>query len=147
MLNAENNRNNYILIAEDNPADIVLYQTAFKAIDAPNRLFFALNGELAFELLKKDKEIPFIIISDINMPKMNGIELKEKIEGDYELKIKSIPFVFITSSATTEEIVQAYELAAQGYFLKPMEYNQLELILRRIISYWSEAQLPKVISL
>ncbi len=147
MLNDENNRKNYILIAEDNQDDIMLYQTAFNAMNIENKIVFAFNGAQALKQLKENPEVPFIIISDINMPLINGIELKEKIEKDTELKVKSVPFIFMTSSASPEEIYSAYELSAQGYFLKPMDYPSFEAIIRRIFEYWSEAQMPRVPSL
>ncbi|MEX0965854.1 MAG: response regulator [Bacteroidia bacterium] len=94
------------------------------------------NPEELLKYLKDTKETIFLIISDMDMPEMNGLELKKAIDQDEELKIKSIPFIFSSTSATKEEVFQAYQYGVQGYFEKPMRSEEMAEMLDRIIKYW-----------
>lgn len=134
----------YILIAEDNPADQELLRIAFTDMGLQESIVIVNNGEEVLYYLRTFQTIPFIIISDINMPKKNGLELLKEIYLDINLRIKSIPFVFFTSSATKNEINGAYLLTAQGYFQKPMNFSSFADILKKIIDYWSTSQLPRI---
>jgi response regulator RpfG family c-di-GMP phosphodiesterase len=90
----------------------------------------------AFNYLKVCNEDIFLIISDLHMPGMNGIELKEKIDNDPDTKLKSIPFVFATTAPVKEGIIEAYKHNIQGFFKKPVDLNELKSVISVIVRYW-----------
>jgi CheY-like chemotaxis protein len=136
------NTHEYILIAEDDPGDCELFRLALEELKIKNRVVIVKNGVEALHILRSTAKGPFIIISDINMPRMNGLELLKEIYSDVSLRIKSIPFIFLTSSASHEEISAAYLLSAQGYFQKPMNYEELKHIFHVVINYWNASRMP-----
>jgi response regulator RpfG family c-di-GMP phosphodiesterase len=91
----------------------------------------------ALDYLKNSKEDIFLIISDLHMPGMSGLELKEKIDTDPDMKLKSVPFVFATTAPTREGIIQAYKHNVQGFFKKPVDLNELKSTISIIIRYWT----------
>ena len=100
-------QNGPIIIVEDDPDDIEIYETIFDELGLKNRLLFFMNAALALDYLKKMEVSPFLIICDINMPTMHGLALREIITEDQELCKKSIPFVFMSTSASKNEIEMA----------------------------------------
>lgn len=133
---------NLILIIEDDQEDCELIQLGLKAIGVENEQKLFSNGEEALHYLKSAPESPFLIISDINMPRLNGLELKKKINSDDELRKKGIPFVFLSTSDTKKEVSEAYEMMAQGYFKKPATFDGIKEVLRTITNYWKTARQP-----
>src|SRR5438093_7480556 len=83
-----------IMLVEDSEATIRLFEIAIQELEIPNQLIVCNNGEEALKYLKSKIEMPFVIISDQDMPKMTGIELKQEIEKDEILRMLGIPFVF-----------------------------------------------------
>ena len=132
-----------ILYIEDSKSDQKLFEMALFELDVPNEVVIAEDGASALKYLRTTLLQTFLIISDINMPGMNGIEMKEEIEKDTELKKKSIPFIFMSSSGTAEEIEQAYLLGVQGYFVKPTSLEELIETLGMVINYWKTCKHPK----
>jgi CheY-like chemotaxis protein len=96
----------------------------------------------AIEYLKSTKDEIFLIISDMNMPKISGLEFKKAIDTDSILKKKSIPFIFTTSAASKAEITEAYDYRVQGYFKKPETIEEQAETLDIIIRYWIISQHP-----
>lgn len=94
------------------------------------------------QFLRTTHEKPFLILCDINMPVMNGLELRRKIDEDDFLRRKSIPFVFFTTYAVPQEVSQAYELTVQGFFEKGNNLKQLTDTLRLILEYWTVCRHP-----
>jgi CheY-like chemotaxis protein len=134
-----------IIIVEDDRDDQAILEMAFNKLDLPNKLLLFNNGEEALKYLQNPlNPIPFIIFSDINMPRMNGIELLQEIQDDPILKAKAIPFVFLSSSSSQEDIKKAYFYSAQGYFEKPVAYKEVLMNLELIIKYWTRCLHPKV---
>src|SRR5438552_16099459 len=105
-----------ILIVEDNPAERYLLQYSFKEAQIKNEIVFANDGIHAYEMLINDGFKPFMIIADINMPRMDGLELKKKL--DEHGQFTTIPFIFMTHSIDESEVIAAYSLRIQGYFEK-----------------------------
>jgi CheY-like chemotaxis protein len=85
---------------------------------------------------------PFLILSDINMPRLNGFELKRIVQTDVDLARKSIPFVFFSTNANKKSVDSAFEMAVQGYFVKPGNYDSLKSTIRSIIEYWKSSYSP-----
>jgi CheY-like chemotaxis protein len=125
-----------IVIVEDDKDDQEVYADAIREMGIPNEFRFFDDGTEAFNYLLKTEEQPFIIISDINMPKMSGLEFKKKIQSDTYLSAKGIPFVFISTDASNTAVRHAHALSVQGYFQKPNSLVQFKEILRSIFTYW-----------
>src|SRR5687767_14431333 len=103
-----------IVIIEDDADDQEVYAECFKALGIPNEIRFFKNGKEGLEYLNLTEEHPLIIISDINMPEMTGLELKKHIQEDPYLCTKGIPFVFISTNASRVSVRHAYALSVQG---------------------------------
>jgi CheY-like chemotaxis protein len=130
-------QNGPIILVEDDPDDIEIYEMIFDEFGLKNRLMVFGNPVLALEYLKKMNESPFLIICDINLPSMHGLAMREIISADEELCKKSIPFIFITTSASKNEVELAYEETVQGYFVKSDTYAGFKHQLRSILDYWT----------
>jgi CheY-like chemotaxis protein len=74
---------------------------------------------------------------------LSGLELLEKINADYKLKMKAIPFIFLSNSNSAKDVEQAYALGAQGYYVKPLLLDELSEIFKGIVNYWKMAQIPQ----
>ncbi|MDB5280669.1 MAG: response regulator [Ferruginibacter sp.] len=137
------NKNGPIVIIEDDPDDQDFLQTVFSELNIPNRLILFSEAKAALEFFNASKEIFFLIISDINMPKMSGFELRDKVHSSDELRLRCIPYIFLSTSFDPQTIVDAYSRSIQGYFTKPNSYEDLKHQIATIVAYWSNAQLPQ----
>ncbi|MGM0480288.1 MAG: response regulator [Bacteroidota bacterium] len=90
----------------------------------------------ALDHLKHNADDIFLIISDMNMPEMSGMEFKKTIDEDAFLRQKSIPFIFTTSEVVLEEVTEAYEYRVQGFFKKPETIEEQASMLEKIVQYW-----------
>lgn len=132
-----------IVIVEDDKDDQELFQDIFKEIGIQNELLFFVRCSEAYHYLKTMPEQPFIIISDVNLPEQNGMEFKRNIDEDPELRQKSIPFVFLSTSVEKKLVDTAYkEMTVQGFFQKKPNYGELKSVLRMIVEYWKECRHP-----
>lgn len=125
-----------IIIVEDDVDDQELYAIAIEALGIPNDLHFFNTGKQALEYLLQTEEQPFIILSDINMPEMSGLELKKQIQDDPYLCTKGIPFIFISTNASKVSVRHAHALSVQGYFQKPSNIEAIQTMLRILFDYW-----------
>ena len=137
-----NKKQQPIIIIEDDQDDCDLISNAFHDIGVSNEIKFFPNGLEALHYLQVTSERPYLILSDVNMPLMNGFDLKQQIVNNPELKKKAIPFVFFSTSARQSEVGKAYDMMAQGYFLKSHNYNALKMQIKTIIDYWSLCKHP-----
>ena len=126
-----------IIIVEDDSDDQEIYTEAIRDLGIPNEMRFFEGGEPALNYLITTDEQPLIILSDVNMPAMNGLEFKEKIQSDDYLRTKGIPFVFISTNASAAAVRKAHELSVQGYFEKPSNMNEIKSMLRILFEYWA----------
>jgi CheY-like chemotaxis protein len=131
-----------ILLIDDNKAEMRLLQEAFNATGFPRPLKTFIDPMAAFDYIVTNTKHIFIILCDINMPKLTGPELLDKINHHEDLKLAAIPFLFITNSAQESDIIRCYKLGAQGYFQKPYEPDQMTLLFRLIVNYWTAAFIP-----
>lgn len=131
-----------ILIIDDDADDRDLMKEIIQELDVNNRVRFFENGKEALDYLVVMQEQPFIILCDVNMPLMNGIELRQRINENEVLHKKSIPFVFFTTAATEDAVSKAYEMSVQGYFQKPVDYKQMRRLLELTLEYWFQCKHP-----
>jgi CheY-like chemotaxis protein len=125
-----------LVLVEDDGDDQELIISTLRDLGLPNEVKVFRNGEEALDYLYQVKESPFLILSDINMPKMDGIAFKKRIDGCEVLKPKCIPFIFI-STAPAPFLKQICELNIQGFFEKGNSLSQLRETLQVILKYWS----------
>ncbi len=131
-----------IIVIDDDPEDHLIMDEIFRHLNYPNKVIFFSDGNAAVEFLNATHEVPFLILSDINMPGMNGFEIREKICRTGRHDAKGIPYLFFTTSADQRAVRQAYEMSAQGFFIKPATMTELEQTLKKIIEYWRECCAP-----
>jgi len=125
-----------IIIVDDDTDDQEIYAEAIKALNIPNEIKFFDAGKDTLDYLYATNEQPFIILSDINMPAMTGLQFKEKIQQDDFLRCKGIPFVFISTNASAGAVRKAHELSVQGYFQKPNSMEDIKSMLKTLFEYW-----------
>ena len=130
-----------ILIVEDNPADRQLIKMAFEQAKIENEIVMAESGEEALQILRQKNFKPFIIISDVKMPGMNGFELKKALDNDLILKAKSVPFIFMSSSVLEKDVNEAFDSHAQGYFPK-QDFEDQTKVIDLIARYWKASEHP-----
>jgi CheY-like chemotaxis protein len=132
-----------ILIIEDDKDDQEILQEAFTELDVRNKLIFFDTTKQAFDFLKTTSEKPFLILSDVNLPQQTGVEFKREVDRDPQLRKKSIPFVFFSTSIEKHAVDTAYkELTIQGFFQKSNNYQELKNVLSLIVEYWKVCQHP-----
>lgn len=133
-----------LLLIENDPGDIHLFKLAAKELGFDNQIKIAHDGSEALEYIKdvKSSSDLFMILCDMNMPLMTGMELKREIEKTSRMHRKAIPFVFLSTSATIEFVEEAYELGAQGCFKKGTNYQDYIDTLQIIIKYWDLCEHP-----
>ncbi|MBC3538129.1 response regulator [Rufibacter sediminis] len=130
-----------ILLVEDDEVDIMNVQRAFKKNNITNPLHIANNGLEALEKLRSNSfPMPPIIILDINMPKMNGIEFLQELRKDPELNRISV-FVMTTSNEDSDKI-NAYNLNVAGYILKPLSFEKFITSVATLNRYWKLCERP-----
>lgn len=136
-----------ILLVEDNPGDIDLVREALDANKMTNNLYVAEDGEKAFRFLMRQGEFknapkPDLILLDLNLPKKDGRELLGDIKNNDDLK--SIPVVILTSSKAEEDIAKSYQLHANCYITKPLDFKRFHEIVGSIKQFWfGIVELPK----
>jgi CheY-like chemotaxis protein len=131
-----------IIIIEDDLDDQEILGDIFKKLNYKNEILFFNDGEEAFAYLSQPDIFPFLILSDINMPKLNGMQLRDKIQCHEELKMKSIPFIFFTTAANKTAVAEAYYKSVQGFFQKPTTLEDLERVIKLMVDYWKECISP-----
>jgi CheY-like chemotaxis protein len=131
-----------ILLVDDEKVEHLLLQEALKRLGTTVDIVYYNSATAALEYLNKTEDSIFLIMSDISMPKMNGLDFKRAIDKEENLRAKVVPFIFMTSAATKEQIEEAYEYRLQGYFLKPMDINEMARRLSIIINYWNISMRP-----
>jgi len=126
-----------ILIIENDADDREIMQDILRELRVKNKLYFFKSCQEVIDFLAATADDPFLVISDINLPGMSGIQLRQYINDHPELRKKSIPFVFLTTGTARETVDQAYEMMVQGYFEKPDNIRELREILKLILDYWN----------
>lgn len=131
-----------ILYIDDDADDQYLFKNAITSLGINRRIISFSNGAEALHYLESQKIHPFIIFCDVNMPKMDGFQLRKKISENKELSLNCVPFIFYSTNADRRFVNQAYELTVQGYFKKPSDNEKIKEQLKKIIDYWSECRHP-----
>ena len=130
-----------ILLAEDDRVDAMTVERALRDLNVTNRLIQVINGEEALEYLRGEgNQQPCVILLDLNMPKMNGIEFLKIVKADEESK--QIPVVVLTTSKNEQDKIDSFKLSVAGYIAKPADYKKFVEAMRTIDMYWTLSELP-----
>ena len=137
-----------ILLVEDNPTDLELALRVFKKHRIANRIEVARDGEEALDFLfgegahagRGSIQIPKVILLDLKLPKIGGIEVLRRIKGDP--RTRTIPIVVLTSSREEKDLLESYQLGVNSYIVKPVDFDQFSDCLRDIGMYWLLSNAP-----
>ncbi|RYY83986.1 MAG: response regulator [Chitinophagaceae bacterium] len=136
------NNSGPVIVIEDDVDDQEILTTVFKELGYPNEIRFFTDGYLALDYLNQTEIVPFLILSDINMPKLDGFELRNKIKMDARLQLKCIPYLFFTTASSQRAVIDAYSASAQGFFVKQNSYGELKETVDIIMRYWTKCSSP-----
>jgi len=136
------NKGGPVIIIEDDADDQDVLTEIFKKLNYPNKILFFFDGEEALDFINTSSDSPFLILSDIYMPKLNGFALREKLKMDAKLSIKCIPYLFFSSALNQKSVIDAYSLSVQGFFVKQNSMLELEKTIFAIMEYWRRCAAP-----
>jgi len=130
-----------ILLVEDDSVDAMTVKRIFTELKAKNQLVHVVDGEEALKYLRDGKnKKPCVILLDLNMPKMNGIELLRILKADDDFR--SIPVIVLTTSREDQDKIESFKLGIAGYILKTVDYKRFATIMEVMDMYWSLSELP-----
>jgi DNA-binding NarL/FixJ family response regulator len=131
-----------IIILDDDADDHAIIRMICTNIGVCSSITSFFEAQHLIDFLKTSKEDPFMILCDINMPMVNGFQLREELWKDVALRRKTTPFIFFSTSASKALVERAFELSVQGFFLKGNNLQQMEKRLKIIFEYWMESKTP-----
>jgi CheY-like chemotaxis protein len=135
-----------VLLVEDDPGDIVLIQEAFEFNKVHNNLNIVHDGEQAIAFLRREGEYadatrPDLVLLDLNLPRKDGREVLQEVKSDEDLR--TIPIVVLTTSEAEEDVLRSYQLHANAYVTKPVDFDRFVSIVRQIDEFFvSVVRLP-----
>lgn len=132
-------------MVDDDEEDHDIMKSACEILGVSDSLKFFFDGHALISHLRTVKSPPFMILCDINMPHIDGLDLREVIWNDPQLKSISIPFVFFSTAASPSQIRKAYDLTVQGFFLKGNSMAETVRKLQLILDYWKECKHPNAL--
>ena len=128
-----------ILLIEDDAIEVMKFNRVLSTLKMNHKIIEANNGEEALTILKEKEIIPDIIILDLNMPRINGIEFLQILKSDDYLKY--IPSIILTTSNNHKDVMECYKIGIAGYVLKPLKYDDYVERIRKMLEYWSTNEL------
>lgn len=131
-----------ILLVDDDAEDLDLIVTALQQLQVENEIKTFLYGQELIDYLLVTEDKPLLILCDIRMPLMNGLELRKRLQKDPYLLKKSIPFIFLTAAVSQAIVNDAFEMTVQGFFKKGKAFTELQQHLRFIVDYWKTSLHP-----
>lgn len=131
-----------LLLVDDDDVDVMNVRRAFGKARLSNPLYVASDGVEALRMLRDGSVPPArrLVLLDINMPRMNGIEFLRELRADEALR--STPVVVLTTSSADEDKMNAYELNVAGYLVKPVTFNTFVEVMATLNSYWTLVEMP-----
>jgi two-component system response regulator len=129
-----------ILLVEDNPNDVELILHVFQWCNLSDRVHVAWDGEEALRYIFEKDQRPRVILLDLKLPKVDGIEVLRRLKSDQSTK--TIPIVVLTSSSEERDIVESYNLGVNSYIVKPVNFDQFATVIRDLGMYWQMINLP-----
>jgi CheY-like chemotaxis protein len=136
------NKNGPVIVIEDDVDDQDFLTEIFAKLNYQNKILFFFDGQAALDHINITDDLPFLILSDINMPKLNGFALREKLKTDSKLSNKCIPYLFFSTAVNQKAVIDAYSQSVQGFFVKPSSMDELEKTISSIMEYWRRCAAP-----
>ena len=124
-----------VLLIEDDTIEVMKLNRTITKLKLNHKIIIANNGEEALKVLNVDNFLPDIILLDLNMPKMNGIEFLSILKSDENLR--HIPAIILTTSKNQKDLLECYKIGIAGYVLKPLKYEDYILKIQNLLDYWS----------
>ncbi len=124
-----------IMLIEDDMIEVMKLNRASSTLNLNHKIIEANNGEEALKALEHKDNLPDIILLDLNMPKINGIEFLKILKADERLKY--IPTIILTTSNNQRDLLECYKTGIAGYILKPLKYEAYVSKIEKLLSYWS----------
>ncbi|WP_296311087.1 response regulator [Winogradskyella sp. UBA3174] len=131
-----------ILLIEDDIIEVMKLDRVISSLKLNHLIIKAKNGEEALGVLQKKEILPDIILLDLNMPKINGIEFLSILKTDETLKY--IPTIILTTSNNQKDLLDCYEIGVAGYVIKPLKYEDYVGKIEKLLEYWSINELIKL---
>lgn len=128
-----------ILFIEDDMIEGMKFNRVLNGLELNYKVIEAGNGEVALKVLRQKETLPNIILLDLNMPKLNGIEFLKILKEDEVLK--QIPTIVFTTSNNRKDILECYKIGIAGYIIKPLKYEDYKEIVKKTLDYWSVNEL------
>lgn len=128
-----------ILLLEDDAIEVMKFNRVLNKLELNHKIIEANNGEQALDILKNKAIIPDIIVLDLNMPRLNGIEFLNILKKDEVLKY--IPSIILSTSANHKDMMECYKIGIAGYILKPLKYEDYVDRIQKLLDYWSSNEL------
>mgnify|MGYP000893262231 FL=1 len=135
------NKSLKILLIEDDMIEVMKLKRVISTLKLKHTIIEGNNGEEALKLLSEKDNQPDIILLDLNMPKINGIEFLSILKRDENLKY--IPTVILTTSSNQKDLYECFKIGISGYILKPLKYEDYVNKIEKVLSYWSINELMK----
>jgi CheY-like chemotaxis protein len=133
-----------IIILDDDKDDLELLKEMFEALQIENEIIVFNDAYKFLEFVRSAGTETFFTLCDLNMSPISGLELKKLIHDDEALRLKCVPFIFLSTSRGSDEIMKAYSFGAQGFFIKPTNIEEMQDMLLSIIKYWKYSQRPPI---
>lgn len=130
-----------ILLIEDDTIEVMKLERTLSKVETKHNIVKASNGEEALDILNSGQKLPDIILLDLNMPRMSGIEFLEVVKDDIILQY--LPTIILTTSENRADLLRCYQLGIAGYVIKPLKYEDYESKMKLLLQYWSMNQLVK----
>ncbi len=135
-------KNLSVLLIEDDMIEVMKLNRTISKLQLPHTIIEANNGEDALKILQEKGELPDIILLDLNMPKLNGIEFLNILKNDDVLKY--IPTIILTTSNNQKDLLECYKIGIAGYVLKPLKYEDYVSKIETLLAYWSINELKQI---
>lgn len=136
------NKNGPVIIIEDDADDQQFLTEIFHKLNYQNKILFFFDGQEALDHINSTDDLPFLILSDINMPKLDGFALRQKLKTDAKLSNKCIPYLFFSTAVNQKSVIDAYSQSVQGFFVKQNSMLELEKTISAIMEYWRRCAAP-----
>jgi len=130
-----------VLLIEDDNIEIMKLQRTVAKLSLHHKITEAKNGEQALDILKSANSLPDIILLDLNMPRMSGIEFLRILKDDD--KLKYLPTIILTTSENRVDLLECYKIGIAGYIIKPLKYKDYQDKLGKVLAYWNVNELVK----
>lgn len=130
-----------ILFIEDDMIETMKLKRTISKLQLKHNITEAKNGEEALDILQSGNTLPDIILLDLNMPRMSGIEFLNVLKTD--VKLRFLPTIILTTSENRADLLECYRIGIAGYVIKPLKYEDYETKLQSVLNYWDNNELVK----